>query len=66
MKTKVRIREAGKTLFCVEQYVVVNDQEMLSFRIFVDILEIETKIIDRIIAELVKRKFDDLLNLSNN
>ena len=66
MKTKVRIKEAGKNLFCVEQYVVVNDQEMLSFRIFVDILEIETKIIDRIIAELVKRKFDDLLNLSNN
>ena len=66
MKTKARIREAGKNLFCVEQYVMVDDKEMLSFKIYVDIIEIETKIIDRIIAELVKRKFDVLLSLSNN
>jgi len=66
MKTTLRITEAGKTLYCVELYVEEGEKKHLSFRIFVDKVEIDTRIIEAIVDYLAERSLENIIELSKN
>ena len=63
MKTTLRITEAGKTLYCVELYVEEGEKKHLSFRIFVDKVEIDTRIIEGIMDYLAEKCLKEIIEL---
>lgn len=66
MKTLVRIREAGETLYSVELYIIKGKEKHLSFQIYVDMVEIELKIIEQIIDHLAKQSLMKLIKTTEN
>ena len=64
MKTALKVTQTNKTLYCVELYVENKDERNLIFRIYVDKVEIDMRIIEGIMDYLAEKCLEEIIDLA--